>query len=470
MAAHPVKGASAISIDDADYHRFRGLISARTGLDFPENKRVDLEAGLRRALAQSSYQDLTSYYVSLTDEVRGSLEFERLVAHLTVAETYFFRNSAQLVALREEILPRLIGANQASRRLRIWSAGCASGEEPYSVAMVLREILPDIDNWTILILGTDIDRKLLSAAERARYGPWSFRGCPPEITARYFTHQGEAFHLRPEIRKMVTFARHNLVEDPYPPPAGGPGGMDLILCRNVTIYFDSSTTQRVVDRFYDSLFEGGWLIVGHAEPSLEIYRRFRVKNFPDTIAYQKAPPEQPTSAPDLRPAPLELSLTPPDFTNHAPLVDRAVQPAAPADKTPVAHSRQADDAYRQAREHTDRGRLDDARRLLEEALAADLLQPRAHYLMGLIYQEQGMWEPSLEALRRAIFLDRAFVLAHVALASVALRTGKVVQARRSLETAHKLLRKKPRDELVPDADGLTVGRLLDAVVMQLQTG
>jgi chemotaxis protein methyltransferase CheR len=457
-----------IRLEDAQYRRFRELIAARTGLDFPEQRRRDLEAGLHRALAGSPRQDLDSYYRLLLDESRGQDAFDHLVAYLTVGETYFFRNSAQFDALRQQILPRLIARARASGRLRIWSAGCAAGEEPYSLAMVLREVIPDVDAWTVLILGTDINRALLGRAEQARYGPWSFRGCPPARRARYFIDRGTEFELRPEIRRMVTFARHNLVADPYPPPAAGPEPMDLILCRNVTIYFDAAATRRVVDRFYDCLVDGGWLIVGHAEPSLETYRRFRTCNFPDTIAYQRAGPERPPRGPRAHPVLHERPGGPDPAEAGAPRGDLALPPARAAREGPRAGPYGAEDTYRRAREHADRGLLQDALRLAEEALAADPLHTRAHYLVGLVYQEQGQWEPALEAFRRATFLDPTFIMAYVALAGVARRVGDLEQARRALHAVDGLLRGKSTGDLVPESEGLTVGALRDALALQVQ--
>lgn len=468
MAVYSANGSGALSIDDADYQRFRELISSQTGLDFPENRRADLAAGLRRALADSSYEDLVSYYVALTNGERGREEFERLLPHLTTGETYFFRNTAQFDALREEILPDVLARNRVSRRLRIWSAGCSSGEEPYSIAMLLREFVADIDAWDVVLLGTDINHDLLRRAGRAHYGSWSFRGCTPTLKARYFTSKGGEFHLTDEIKRMVTFARHNLASDPYPPLAGDRGALDLIICRNVTIYFGAAATQQVVNRFHDCLGEGGWLIVGHAEPSVEIYRRFGVRNFPDTVAYQRVPPEPPT--PMLVRQPLWLDPVPSSQLPiaPAPLAASAALGAATSHERSETPTGTADDTYRYARELADRGRLEEAQRLLEGALAADPLEARAHYLLGLVHREQEEWSSALDSLRRAIFLDGTFILAHVSFVSVALRTGNVAQARRSLETARELLKAVPANEVLPDADGLTAGRLLHSVLLQLR--
>jgi chemotaxis protein methyltransferase CheR len=290
-----------------DYLRFRDLVLERSGLHFPDKRRCDLEAGLLKVLAESPLvstnggYDLDGYYRLLCDRNnqtgRGGLE--RLINKLTVGETHFFRNKAQFDALSTHILPALIARKRAAAaaigpdnqpQLRIWSAGCATGEEPYSLAIMLKELLPDIDKWHILILATDINQAALARAQEALYSDWSFR--EPRIKAlqpRYFSFVPtiKRYRLRADIRQMVAFAPLNLIEDSYPAVHNNTVGLDLILCRNVTIYFTEADTQRVVRRFHESLFEGGWLVVGHSEPSLVVYRAFQARLFSKALFYQK---------------------------------------------------------------------------------------------------------------------------------------------------------------------------------------
>ena len=302
-----------------DYLRFRELVLERSGLHFPEKRRANLEAGLFKALAASALlvseggYNLDGYYELLRDKNNptGKAELERLLHTLTIGETHFFRDEAQFNALATYVLPELIARKRAAAaavgpginpQLRIWSAGCATGEEAYSIAILLSELLPDIDRWHILILATDINQESLDRARQAHYSDWSFREARAKaLRPNYFTYNPTSnarfdsgrYLLRDDIRQMVTFTSLNLIEDDYPAIHNNTISMDLILCRNVTIYFTEAATRQVVKRFYEALENSGWLAVGHAEPSLTIYRAFQTRTFPNTVLYQKTGQPQP---------------------------------------------------------------------------------------------------------------------------------------------------------------------------------
>ena len=194
----------------------------------------------------------------------------------------------------------------------LWSAGCATGEEAYSLAMLLHELIPDLKNWDILILATDINQDSLARARQALYSDWSFRESRAKTSrALYFSPQGRFYRLCDPIRHMVTFAPLNLIEDNFPSPHNNTVSMDLIICRNVTIYFTEETTRGLVQKFYRGLAQGGWLVVGHADLSLTTYRAFQARSFPNTVMYQKS--GEPTSEPVDRagPEPAPISRTGP---------------------------------------------------------------------------------------------------------------------------------------------------------------
>ena len=281
--------AGAFTLSPADFDRYRGLVRLRAGIEIPDARKQDLEKGIQAALEVTGSSDVNGLYDLLAEKgPRGAAAFEAMVPAITINETHFFRNRPQMNALRDEILPTLIEARRETRKLRIWSAACSSGEEPYSLAMLIDRLLPDRDKWDVLIHGTDIDHLALAKAHQGLYGNWSFREVPHDIKEEYFTRVDEhRFELAPKIRRMVRFSRVNLVDDHYPSPESGTDRMDLIVCRNVLIYFREEAIQRIVDRFHESLVDGGWLVVGHAEPSQEIFHRFQVSNFPGTIVYRR---------------------------------------------------------------------------------------------------------------------------------------------------------------------------------------
>jgi chemotaxis protein methyltransferase CheR len=286
-----------------DYLRFRELVLSYSGLYFPEKKRLDLEIGLLKALqnAPKGISDPDSYYHYLQDEdqSRAAAELRRLVNLLTIGETHFFRDDAQFDALANQILPQLIAQKRTAAaavgthppgkpQLRVWSAGCASGEEAYSIAILLRELIPDISNWQIFILATDINQDSLDKGKEASYTDWSFREKRAKsMQSLYFHKEGKKYRLRDDIRQMVTFARLNLIDDAFPAIHNNTISMDLILCRNVTIYFTEKITAHLVSKFYETLLPNGWLGIGHSEHSFFTYRAFVAQSFPGALMYRK---------------------------------------------------------------------------------------------------------------------------------------------------------------------------------------
>ncbi len=256
-----------------DYLRFRELVLSRSGLNFTEKKRIDLELGLSKALqdAPDGITDLSAYYTYLTQTASPQVqtEMDRLINLLTIGETHFFRDEAQFDALALNVLPALIARKRAEAnavgsappgvpQLRLWSAGSASGEEPYSLAILLRELIPDpveIKRWRILILATDINHNALARARKATYTDWSFRETRAKsIRQLHFTRQDKGYQLHDNIRHMVTLAHHNLIEDDFPAPHNSTTAMDLIFCRNVTVYFTEETTRRPAEKFHPFCF------------------------------------------------------------------------------------------------------------------------------------------------------------------------------------------------------------------------
>jgi chemotaxis protein methyltransferase CheR len=254
-------------LDDQDYERVRMLVREHSGLELREAGRGAFERAVRGGLAEAGLST-PAELCELMSRAEGRNVLEGLLGALPVGESHFFRTRAQFEALRRDVLPELIGARRESRRLRVWSAGCATGQEPYSIAILLERLLPDIDGWDVRILGTDISTRALETARQGRYRRWSFREVPEEIERAYFIARGEEREVIPRIRKRVHFARLNLVGDRYPSPLSNTADIDLVLCRNVLIYFESSLATRVVGRLADALADGGWLVLAPAEVAI----------------------------------------------------------------------------------------------------------------------------------------------------------------------------------------------------------
>ena len=479
---------SELALTRSDYEQFRAFVLERTGLEAPEFNGNGLARGLVEAMERAGCANLEQFYARLRSSSPSSPVWDRLVGALTVGETYFFRNTNHFDALAQHVLPDLIAQRQQSeRRLRIWSAGCATGEEAYSIAILLYELLRNLDSWNILILATDINRDALRRGQDGLYAAWSFRGVEKRIQETYFTAKDDKqFAIADKLKRMVTFDYLNLVADPCPTLTSNTNAMDIILCRNVTIYFKPDVTRQVLRKLNNCLVAGGWLIPGAAEPNMLYYDEFEPRNFPGAVIYRK--PRAELSKP-IRPA-----LAPPPAVE--PITPRptmpAPKPAAPAPDPyraalDLLQNGRVDEAlaklyekldqnpgfvptyYTLGKVYANKGNLDEAQHWCERAIAQDRLRPEPYYTLSLVFQEQGLPAMALEALKKALYLDREFVLAHYHLAQLYLAQGDKDLARKSLKNIEQLLNGKPKDELVPEGDGLVVGRLLELVASQLDS-
>jgi chemotaxis protein methyltransferase CheR len=251
---------------------FGELLNQHSGLHFSASNQRLLERGLSRRMQALQMTSPQRYLDYLSRRQGNQDEFNKLVGLLTVGETCFFRYRSHHNALIHEVLPALLGRS-ANRRLRFWSAGCSTGEEPYSLAIKLLENFPQLQEWDIQILATDINKRSLRQARDGIYRERSLRQVEAHYRERYFHRVGDHYLLDQRVRSLVRFAYLNLQSDPFPDPAGG-AGLDLILCRNVLIYFRPETMRQIVARFADCLNPGGYLFIGHAETLQYISDRF----------------------------------------------------------------------------------------------------------------------------------------------------------------------------------------------------
>ena len=258
-------------ISQQDREQARALVAGRLGLDFRGRRMRNLERAIAGAALGDGVLPLGAYLARLAQLADESPEWRRLASDLTVCETYFFREHPCFEALAESILPPLIERRRAGGfpSLRLWSAGCSSGEEAYSLAILVDRLLPDRSDWAITILGTDVDVAALDRARRGVYREWSFRTLPAGMRERYFRADGDAFELDRGIKEMVTFEPLNLAADTYPTLVSNTTSFDVILCRNVLMYLTREAQQRVLARLQRALAPDGWLGVGLIEATVD---------------------------------------------------------------------------------------------------------------------------------------------------------------------------------------------------------
>jgi chemotaxis protein methyltransferase CheR len=407
------------------------LVSLRLGIAIAVPQRADNLIRLERARDVAGCADFPTLAQRLAEEPLEGPAWTAAIQALTIGETYFFRHQPHFDLLRQEILPALIEARQTEERpwLRLWSAGCASGEEAYSLAIVVFELIADPERWSIFILGTDINPRALEQARAARYGRWSLRGCDPGFIARYFAADGGGVTVNPEIRRMVTFFPLNLIDGGF--PSATTRTMDVVLCRNVMIYFDQDTTRAVVSRLREALNPGGWLIVGPTEPAARTFDEFKTVMRAGVTVYRRA-------------GPAERKLVAPSGGDAMPAVSSSVPIPAPAD---------LDAWLNAARQAADQGRPAEARGWCDRVIAADPTNADAYYLLGIAAVEEHLRDLAIRVLRKAVYLDPGFVLAHHALASELLAAGDEVAAARGFaNVARELDRMVPEQALRGGAD------------------
>lgn len=264
------------------FRLIRDLIRDYCGIYFDDASLFLVERRLSRRVRVHNLDDFRDYYRLLLYDRKREEELTAVIDLLTVNETYFFREQKQLKAFTEEILPEL-RETKREKRLRIWSAGCSTGEEPYTIAMLILEY-GLLAGWDIEILGSDINQRVLSAARRGMYRKNSFRCTEPHFLDKYFTEEGGLYTIADRVRQHVSFCSLNLL-DPF--KVRFIGRMDIVFCRNVLIYFDLEARKKVAEHFYGRLVDGGYLLLGHAESLMNISTSFALTHLKNDMVYQK---------------------------------------------------------------------------------------------------------------------------------------------------------------------------------------
>jgi chemotaxis protein methyltransferase CheR len=452
-------------------HLLDELVRERTGLASSRRHEDAKQRVLGRAMERAGVSDEAVYLALLRRDPRA---YDDLIADLTVPETYFFRDAATYALLRREVLPAIVAAREPTHTLEVWSAGCASGEEPYSLAILLeQERLEQRSN----VLGTDVSHRALARAREGLYSRWSLRATEERDRARYFEVAGRDYRLIERIRARACFRQHSLSSGAYPLPQNGSTGFDLILCRNVLIYFDGQAMRETAQRLARSLREDGWLLLGPSDPLLEIeewcdrvpspcgmlyHRRITgaAHDQPSNRHARALPAQRPTALASTRLArppapPLYSELRALPVPSPAPRAgDSALAAQLASHDQPTAPSA-TEQVLLLAREHGSAAAEAGCRDLLtRQPLAAGLHVVHASLLLDL-----GRDEAAAQALRRAQYLDRSLPIAMLLAATLAERRAARDEALRSYEQLRQACRAEPADRLVPLGEGLTFGAL-----------
>ncbi len=278
---------SRLEMNQSQFNALSKIIYDRSGIHFPDAKKYILESRLSHRLGELELDNFDQYIALLSMGPYQQDEFQEMFNRITINETSFFRNDAQLDVFEKRVLPELLEARARNKRLRIWSAACSTGDEPFTLAILIHRTLGvRLSDWKVEILGTDISERALNVAAEGKYTSYSIRTTPKLVMDRYFTSDGRNYQLKPEIRQMVSFEKHNLKDRLA---AKRHGTWDVIFCRNVLIYFDDAMKKQVVQMFSEQLADDGTLFIGHSERIKDISDRFEQVPIPQGFCYTKLP-------------------------------------------------------------------------------------------------------------------------------------------------------------------------------------
>jgi len=484
-------------IEPAIIAGFVDFVVQSTGIVVREHQYSMISKAIEETCHQFGYSDAQKLLMFLKDTSVQSNEFNFLINRVTVGESYFFRDKGQIALLRDKLLPAIIAQKIQEDRytLRIWSAGCANGQEIYSIIILLREILPDFDRWKLYMIGSDINMDAITSAINGCYSKWSLRDMPNQLVQKYFAIDDGYYYLKPEICQHAKFFYHNLSNDTFPALHLGIHSMDIILCRNVLIYLESSVNQKLLSYFADSLAPDGVLMLGASD-----YANWRVENLeyiqtPQTAYFKKLNISIKGDESDESALPAEFIISRDQSDAilvpalEAPIVQKLIANEEPDSelgkiKTLIANAQWLD-ALRlidhamtvggisgelvliKANVLANLGQLNESLKLCEYYLSLYPTDKHIHLLQGIILIEDNRLEEAEAALRKAIYLDYTFPEAHYQLGLLQLNSKRYEAGIKSLSIALSHARKYP-ERIVHNAPDMNYKRFTAIIEKEIQ--
>jgi chemotaxis protein methyltransferase CheR len=471
-----------------EFGRFRDYIHKHSGIFLEEQKADSLRISLITRATRYALGSLREYYDML---VSDEAEFKELMNLVTINETSFFRFPQQFEAMRNAVIPEILeGKDPSNRQFRVWSAGCSTGEEPYTVSMTLLDSGLEGMGYHIEVLGTDVSTNALMKAKQGVYPARGLHTIPQDVLRRFFEPTPHGHRVVDRVRKPVSFQYHNLIKEPY--PLALMGNWDIIFCRNVTIYFKLESTRRVVSNYYNSLNPGGYLFIGHSETLTSISDQFEPVEIDGVFLYRKSKPRKSFSVPDLsrpgsyarrtpererlgrtastarterparsvfakllvQPEPEVVAVQEPaediqellGQARTASAEDRAADVRRIVDRVLELDPNNAEAHLLNAFIHADSGNLDEAVAGCNRALSVNPLLAGARYVLGIIYMRREDRMAAMSEFKRTIYIDPTFVLAHLNLANLYRQKGAVEDACREYDNTLRAMYEHPHGE------------------------
>lgn len=456
-------------ISAEEFRTFADYIEEHFGITMGDDKFDTLRISLHARGNQLGVRSYDEYFRIIK---QSDAELKELLSLITINETYLFRYPEQFHVLGNIIIPELLLSRKPKddSPLRIWSAGCSTGEEAFSIAITLMESIADWKSRNIKILGTDVSKKALNTAFRGVYSRGAFRITRDELLEKYFRKvDTDHWEVKDDVRSLVDFAYHNLIKEPY--PLSFVGAWDIIFCRNVTIYFKPESTRRVIENFYRSIIQEGYLFIGHSETLYNINPGFLTVRYGDVFLYQKPHISLEEN--------LEVESKDSEKEKHKailvgnPLSDIDIEhiPATACNPENVKPESECDnprldERIKRVLHLLEKNRIADARSEIDALLSSEALNPEVYHLSGIINKKMGFMKDALEAFRRAIYLDRDFAPSFVEIGGIYYGSGNLDQSVKYYRRAAETLKKSGGRKFL-DHKGGELNKFLEGVCKEM---
>lgn len=460
------------NISNTVIENINNFIEKKLGLYFSKERFKDLIRGVSCAAKQKNI--VLEKYIDLILENKMSEEDIKILAScLTIGETYFFRDKSLFEIMKQKILTDIINSRKNfSKSLKIWSAGCSSGEEAYSIAILAKELIPEYENWDINIIATDINYKSLDKAKEGIYGEWSFRGVDSNLKNKYFDKvENTRYKLKDSIMKLVKFYSLNLADSNYIVDGKIINNVDIVFCRNVLMYFSRPQINQIINRFYNIIINGGWLVVAPTESMFVNDTVFKTVNINNMFLFNKNIGQDNSVRIQDNHSRLESFSIEKEIKKnfvHNSLYNND-ELKSPSDSFIIEEKSSnkllgkeaciIEDFELLCRSSANEGNFEEALKWCEKAISSDRINPYYYYLLASIQQEQGNINEAITSLKKAVYLDSDFIMAYFNLGNLKLKQGKYKESYKNFENAVMLLNKLSEEDIVPYSEEMTAGML-----------
>jgi chemotaxis protein methyltransferase CheR len=464
---------------DSSLLRIKEVMTRECGFQFDDLNTQTLEECVQRRMKVVAIGDYSEYEEYLLHHPDGAVELQHLIQATTINQTNFFRHPGQMEALKTEIVPDIFERKMRCGELvdpilSVWSAGCSTGDETYSIALQIRDALDPFYAKNVEILGTDIDEHVLSLARNGSYGPKTLQWIGERHLEAYFVETAEGYKVNEELRSNVRFEKHNLVTIPY--PSARWGKWDVIFCRNVIIYFNEAMAKRVIANLYDSLAYGGYLVLGYSESLGARFDDLTLCEYGDAFVYRKDDEIRGELHSDVKTRSKNKKSSR-RKSKEDEIVEKIKEHLArdeygQAEKQISALLRvkpgDATTHLLSACLYLETGDHDKAAEAAMHAIALDPLQAHAYFVIAVVCETNGDHEAAIRYLRRALYLDETLAMAHFHLALIYKRLGRQREAMREFRNTIGLLEKVTSDDRVEFIGGVRVSSILEVCRKDLE--